>query len=100
MSHRVYQGIPRLLGQGQAQRFYAEVTAPAPGSQTAPMYIVIPDYSTDHSFTVTGPWPVIYGGTLPRVGDPVMIEMDNRGNARCTWWGGTFTPFTPIVDPD
>lgn len=99
-SARILSTIPHGLGHGQHQKFYAEVAAPAPGSFTAKMYITIPDFSTEHVFAINGPWPAIYGGTLPAVGDPVLMEFDNRGNCRCLWWGGTFSPYSPIVDPD
>lgn len=77
---------------GQRPIVYGQVTAPAPTSFNDPLYVVVPDWSTDFYYTCTH-FPAIHGLTLPAVGNDVEVSFDNRHNPRCTWWDGLFGGF-------
>jgi hypothetical protein len=78
------------IGQPPITAGYISRLAPAPTTFDAPVYVVIPTHSPDHSY---GPcvWPVIHGGTKPAQGTPCIVAFDDTGVATVISWTGVYS---------
>jgi len=67
---------------------YVSSVRPAPRSFDDPVWVVVPEYSTERPF---GPcaWPAIHGNTLPAAGASAWIAFDTEGAPLVISWEGT-----------
>lgn len=85
--------MPQAVSQPGHVAIYAQVTDPLPVSATDPLFLVVPDWTTDFSYEFPT-WPRLYGTTLPALGAGAVIIVDSRGDRRCVWWEGVYGPVT------
>lgn len=82
-----------VSGQRNFALGYVSTSKPAPSSFDAQLWVVLPDFSPDHSLPVT--WSALHGQTLPAQGAQVLVVFDDRGAGYAMWWAGTLTQFGP-----
>jgi hypothetical protein len=67
---------------------------PAPASFTDPLYVVLPDFSPDHSEPAR--WAPLWGLALPEQGVDVLVALDDSRRPYAVWWDGSL-PVAPTV---
>lgn len=69
---------------------YISRSKPAPASFAAPMWVIVPAYSTDSPY-LCRQWGAIHGNTLPAQGAAVTVVMDIEDIPTVVWWAGEHT---------
>lgn len=78
------------VGEHPVLRGYVSTVRPAPKAFGEPLWVIIPEYSTEAPYKCS--WAEIHGKTLPAQGAQVVVVMDNEDVPTAVWWEGAYTP--------
>lgn len=76
-------------GQRNLVLGYVSKSKPAPATFTDSLYVVLPDFSADHSQPVK--WAQVHGTRLPAQGAAVLVAWDDTRQPYAVWWEGPAT---------